>query len=103
MLYASQLNIVIDSAKLNIQGAWSVSGSVFQQTRITKMVKLETKLDLTSEADPELLAAVCRNASNACHAEAAFRDPVPVLESTTVNGEPFDLKDYPAKTVRRAR
>lgn len=103
MLYASQLNIEIASAKLNVEGQWSVSGSVFQQTRVTKMVKLETKLDIESDADPELLAAVCRNASNACHAEVAFREPVPVIENTVVNGKPFDLKDYPAKTVRRAR
>lgn len=103
MLYASQLNIEIESAKLNVEGQWAVSGSVFQQTRVTKMVKLEVKLDIESKADPELIAAVCRNSSNACHAEAGFRDPTPVLESTVVNGKPFKVSDYPAKTVRRAR
>ena len=103
MLYASQLNIEIGSAKLNVTGQWAVGGSVFEQTRVTKMTKLETKLDIQSDADPELIAAVCRNASNACHAEVAFRNPVPVLESTVVNGKPFDLNDYPPKRVRRAR
>lgn len=103
MLYASNLNITIDKARMHIQGYWRVEGSVFQQTRVSVMEKVETRLEVDSNADPKLIAAVMRNASNGCHAEAAIRNPTPIVEAALVNGEPFDYNDYPLEPVRRQR
>ena len=103
MLYASTLNITIDNARMHIQGYWRVEGSVFQQTRASVMEKVETRLEVDSNADPKLIAAVMRNASNGCHAEVAIRNPTPIEEEAVVNGEPFDYNDYPVEPVRRQR
>ncbi len=101
MLYASMLNITIQNVRMEITGDWRIEGSVFRQTRASVMERVETKLDVESDADPKLIAAVLRNASNGCHAEMAIKKPTPVEETVTVNGEAFDFEDYPVETVRR--
>lgn len=103
MLYASNLNITIREARMAISGVWRVEGSVYKQTRLSTMERVETNIEVDSDADPALLAAVLRNAGNGCHAEVAIKNPTPIVETLQVNGEPFDLDDYPAKTVRRQR
>ena len=103
MLYASNLNIKIREARMGITGFWRVAGSIFRQDRVSVMDRIETNLEIDSDADSELIAAVLRNASNGCHAEAAIKNPTPIQETLRVNGEPFDLGDHPAKTVRRQR
>lgn len=103
MLYASNLNIAIREARMAIRGFWRVEGSVYKQTRVSTMERVETEIEVDSDADPELIAAVLRNAGNGCHAEVAIKNPTPVVETLRVNGDPFDLDDYPAKTVRRQR
>ena len=103
MLYASNLNIIIREARMHIAGFWRVEGSVYQQTRLSTMERVETKVSVDSDADPELIAAVLRNAGNGCHAEVAIKNPTPIEETLEVNGAPFRLDDYPVKTVRRQR
>ena len=101
MLYASNLNLKIRDARMHITGHWRTTGSVFQQTRRSNMEKIDTRLEVDSDADPELLAAALRNASNGCHAEVAITNPTPLEEELIVNGAEFNLDDYPAKAVRR--
>jgi hypothetical protein len=102
MLYASMLNITLDRVRLHIEGRWSVTGSVFRQTRRSIMDQVSVDFDIDSNADPTLIAAVLRNATNGCHAESALRDPTPVSETVRLNGDTFDVEAYPATTVQRA-
>jgi len=88
---------------MRIEGTWSVEGSVFLQTRVSRMDRCDTWVEVESSDPPELIAAVLRNAGNGCHAEQALREPTPINESLTVNGAAFDLDTYPAKRVRRQR
>lgn len=88
---------------MKITGFWHVDGSVFRQTRVSTMDRVETRVEIDSDADPDLIAAVLRNAANGCHAEVAIKNPVPIDETLEVNGQPFNLDDYPAKPVRRQR
>lgn len=88
---------------MRIQGTWAVEGSVFQQTRDSRMVSVDTWVEVDSPDPPELIAAVLRNASNGCHAEQALKRPTPVNETLTVNGESFNVDDYPATPVRKIR
>ena len=101
MLYASMLNIKIRDARMDIKGHWRITGSVFQQTRVSSLEKLVTNINVDSDADPALIAAVLRNASNGCHAEVALRNPTPIEESVSVNGDAFDIEEFPAGPVRR--
>ena len=103
MLYASMLNIKIKEARMSITGFWRVAGSVFRQDRTSVMDRIETNIEVDSEADPELVAAVLRNASSGCHAEVAIVNPTPIEETLKLNGAAFSLDDHPAKTVRRQR
>lgn len=103
MLYASMLNITLDRVRLHVEGKWSVSGSVFQQTRTSTMEQVEVSLQIQSAADETLIAAALRNASNACHAESALRNPTPVVETVSLNGSAFDVSSFPVETVKRQR
>lgn len=88
---------------MRIEGTWEVQGSVFQQTRESKLAKVDTHIEADSDDPPEMIAAVLRNASNGCHAEQALKRPTPVNETLTVNGAAFSVDDYPAETVRKMR
>ena len=88
---------------MRIEGTWAVEGSVFQQTRVSTMVKVNTWVEVESPDPPEMVAAVLRNATNGCHAEQALKRPTPVNETLTVNGASFNLDDYPAGPVRKIR
>ena len=101
MLYASMLGVKITDAKMEARGTWGTTGSAFRQTRSSHFNKLETVLELNSDSDPKLVAAVLRNASNGCHAEQAFRNPVPIEEEVLVNGTAFAIDEYPAEAIRR--
>lgn len=101
MLYASMLDIEIREARMHITGIWRVEGSVYRQTRVSVMERVETRLEVDSDADPKVIAAALRNAANGCHAEAAIKNPTPVVEELIVNGAAFDLDDYPAEPIRR--
>ena len=94
---------MLDKLTMRIEGTWAVAGSVFQQTRDSTMVKVDTWVDVESKDPPELVAAVLRNASNGCHAEQALKRPTPVNETLTVNGASFNLDEYPAAPVRKLR
>jgi hypothetical protein len=100
MLYASMLRIEIDEARMHIRGIWRVEGSVYRQTRKSVMERVETRLEVESDADPDLIAATLRNASSGCHAEVALREPTPIVEEVTVNGKPFDVDVYPTGPVK---
>ncbi len=97
------LGVAIKSAKMYIAGTWSIQGSIYQQTRTSKMEKVETRVEVESDDDAELVAAVLRSASAGCYAEQALKHPVPIDETVLVNGEAFEIDDYPAKPIRRHR
>ncbi len=97
------LGVKFDTLKCHIECEWDITGSVFQQTRQTRVVGVRTDLTLESTASPELVAAVVRNAKNGCFAEQALKHPVDMTETVALNGQSFDWDSFPVTTVRRAR
>lgn len=97
------LNITLDAVRMHIEGHWRIEGSVFRQDRRSIMEKVVVDLDVDSEADEKLIAAVLRNARNGCHTETALRNPTPVVETVTLNGSAFDVESFPVETVHRHR
>lgn len=57
-------------------------------------------VELESDEDPALIAALIHNARGGCYAEAGLAEPVPVEAEAVLNGAPLDLDAYPAS--RRA-
>ena len=92
------LNITLDAVRMHIEGHWRIEGSVFRQDRRSIMEKVV--VDVDSEADEKLIAAVLRNG---CHTETALRNPTPVVETVTLNGSAFDVESFPVETVHRHR
>ena len=76
-------------------------GSVFAGTVTSKCHSIEINTEIESEDDPALIAAVVRNAEGGCYAEAALKEPVPLLKNVTLNGEALDYEAYPRKVDRR--
>ena len=97
------LGVELSGLRCHIECEWDITGSVFQQTRETRVIGVRTDLTMDSEAPPELVAAVVRNAKNGCFAEQALKHPVDMTETVALNGQPFDWEQFPATRVRRAR
>ena len=95
------LGVSMRDATMHIEGTWSISGSIYRQTRTSTMDKIDTVLDVDSDDDPKLVAAVLRMASAGCYAEQAILHPVPINETVHVNGTDFRIDDYPAETIAR--
>lgn len=93
--------VTVRNVRMHISGHWSITGSAFRQDRQAQAEKVETRVELESDAEPAVIAAVLRNCSNGCYAEQMIRQPVPIEETFRVNGQPFRVDDYPATVVRR--
>ena len=62
---------------------------------------MQTDLEVESDAEDHLVAAVLRNAEQGCFARAAIEQPVAVTSSAKVNGRTVDFESYPRRVPRR--
>jgi hypothetical protein len=99
--YGRMLKANITTARCHVKGHWSSEGSVFAGTITSSCHGIETHLEVTSDDDPALVAAVLRNAEGGCYAQSLVQEPVQVTGKATVNGQEFDYRSYPARAPRR--
>jgi uncharacterized OsmC-like protein len=99
--YSRMLKIDIKKARVAVTADWTVTGSVFAGTIAATCHGMQTDLEVESDADDHLVAAVLRNAEQGCFARAAIEQPVPLKTSARVNGRVFDYESYPRRVSRR--
>ncbi len=83
------LKVNVSRMRMRVRASYRVTGSVLQDTVQAEMVGAEAVLDLESPDIPERVARVVRNAERGCFVMQALLRPVPVANSTLLNGEPF--------------
>jgi len=76
---------------------FDIRGSVLAETIQTGCQKVITHYDIESPDDPARIAAVLRNARNGCWVRAAVANPVSFEDTTTVNGQAFDVNALPPR------
>ena len=88
----------VDLGQVQANIAYSVSseGSVLRQTVQAKADKIAIHYDVQSNDPPERVAGLMRNARNGCYARQSFGRPELFDDTINLNGQPFNLEDYPA-------
>jgi hypothetical protein len=99
--YGHMLKVNITRARCVVKAHWTSEGSVFAGTIRSTCHGVETRLELDSDDDVARVAALVRNAEGGCYAQAALQQPVTVVGTVTLNGDPIDYKDYPSQVTRR--
>ncbi len=90
------MKVDLGQVKANIAYSVSSEGSVLRQTIQAKADKIVIHYDVSSSDSPERVAGLMRNARNGCYARQSFGNPDLFEDTIALNGEPFDLEDYPA-------
>jgi hypothetical protein len=90
VLYGRKLKVNLGLPRCRIRAAYEMEGSALAGTIETRCLRLETIVEVESDAEPERIAAVLRNAEHGCHAQVTVQRAVPVTASFVVNGRPFD-------------
>ena len=52
---------------------------------------VETNFVVESDAEPEVIRAILRNARNGCWARQMIAKPIPFKDTLTLNGESFEF------------
>lgn len=100
--YSRMLKIEIKNARVNVSADWTVTGSVFEGTIKAECHGMQTDLEVESDADKAIIAAVLRNAEQGCFARATVETAVPLSSSAKVNGHLIDYESYPRRVTRSA-
>ena len=88
-----KVNIAHVRAQIKIH--FDLSGSVLAETVKAGCLRVETNYDIESADDESRLASVLRNARNGCWVRAAVSTPVPFSDTTQLNGQPFNIDEFP--------
>lgn len=100
--YGHMLKANLRSIRIRTRIGWYSEGSVLAGTIGSRCTGVETHLELDSDDDPALLAALVQNARGGCYAEAALAQPLKVRATARLNGADFDFSAYPSRPPRRA-
>ena len=90
------MKVDLGQVKANIGFSVSSEGSVLRQTVQAKADKIVIHYDMESTESPERVAGLMRNARNGCYARQSFGRPELFEDTINLNGEPFNIDDYPA-------
>ena len=86
------MKIEVKNAKVSVRFRKLLGGSVLKGTVFNKWDGVDTHLTLESDAPPEKLAHLIRNAKAGCFAEGLIVQSVPLKSTVEVNGAPFSIK-----------
>ena len=85
------LKMKIDHVRMHVTARYKVEGSVLNDTIQGQMVGVETRLELDSPEPAEKIARLVRNAERGCFVMQALIQPVPVVGTTVLNGQPVEV------------
>ncbi len=85
------MKIEVKNAKVSVRFRKLLGGSVLKGTVFNKWDGVDTHLTLESDAPPEKLAHLIRNAKAGCFAEGLITQSVPLNSTVEVNGAPFPI------------
>lgn len=86
------MKVQLSSVDVRVDGHFWRTGSVLNDTIEAGCDKLVIHFEVESDEDPALIAAVLRNSRKGCYVRGAIG--VPIEDTLSVNGEPFDFDAY---------
>jgi hypothetical protein len=85
------MKIPVAHASVRVRYRLMVGGSVLKGTVFCNVEGVDTHLSVESDAPPDRLALLIRNAKNGCFSEGLIKKAVPLESTIDVNGKPFSL------------
>ena len=85
------MKLAIKDAKVKVRFRKFLGGSVLQGTVYNRWDGVDTHLMVTSDAPPDRLAHLIKNAKAGCFAEGLIEQKVPLNSTIEVNGKAFTL------------
>lgn len=89
--YGKMMKVDIKSARLVVQSRFRTDGSVLKETIQGSTHGFEVKIEVESDAPPDRVAALVRNAEDGCFVMQAIKNPTEIAHSVTLNGQPLDI------------
>lgn len=86
------MKIAVTHASVRVRYRLFVGGSVLKGTVFCRLDGVDTHLAVESDAPPDKLSHLIRNAKNGCFAEALIVQSVPLNSTIEVNGKPFPIE-----------
>lgn len=78
--------IELDRVEMLVTPRFEQTGSIVAGDAASRLIDVDTKLELESSADPEAVAALVETAERMCFLMDAIRSPRPVNTSVSLNG-----------------
>ena len=85
------MKLEVRNASVKVRFRKFLGGSVLKGTVYNRWDGVDTHLAIESDAPPEKLAHLIRNAKNGCFAEGLITQAVPLDSTVEVNGKVFQL------------
>jgi uncharacterized OsmC-like protein len=98
--YAQMMKVNLGSVKAHVALHVAAEGSVLAQTVKARGEKIAIHYDVESPDDPARIAGVIRNARNGCYVRQTIDRPEIFEDTITLNGQPFNVYDYPPPSRR---
>jgi hypothetical protein len=87
------MKIAVTKASVKVRFRKHLGGSLLKGTVFHRWDGVDTHLAVESDAPPDKLAHLIRNAKSGCYAEGLVVQSVPLNSTVEVNGKPFDIED----------
>lgn len=88
--YGRMMKVHIGKVRGKGRAYYRTQGSVLRGDRRGWLDKMETSFDIESTDAPEKVAQVVRVAKNGCYARQSLLNPVPIIETVTLNGQELE-------------
>jgi hypothetical protein len=86
------MKLKVTKASCKVRFRKFLGGSVLKGTVYNRWDGVDTHLSIESDAPPDRLAHLIRNAKNGCFAEGLITQSVPLNSTIEVNGKSFDIE-----------
>jgi len=86
------MKLTVTKASVKVRFRKLLGGSVLKGTVFCRWDGVDTHLAIASDAPPDRLAHLIRNAKNGCFAEGLIVQSVPLNSTIEVNGKPFTIE-----------
>lgn len=86
------MKLTVTKASAKVRFRKLLGGSVLKGTVFCRWDGVDTHLSIESDAPPDRLAHLIRNAKNGCFAEGLIVQSVPLNSTIEVNGKPFHIE-----------
>ena len=94
------MKVQLDDVKARVVLHVGAEGSVLAQTVQARADGIDVHFEIKSREAPAKLAGLIRNARNGCYVRQTIDRPGLFKDTINVNGQPFNLEDYPPPNRR---